>query len=94
MIELSTGSLKRVEDMRTEDFLTSACENPNLELKDATVIKLALQSTKVIMITLRLNNEKVDTIFPLNNQFHSFYCFTCAFRRWFHCTSEMIKKKN
>lgn len=59
LIELSSGELKRVEDMRTEDFISSSCKNPNLQVIDTTVVKMVLQSTQVVLITLAYNNRKV-----------------------------------
>lgn len=59
LIELSTGELKRVEDMRTEDFITSSSKNPNLQLIDTTVVKMTPQSKNNVLITLSYNNSKV-----------------------------------
>lgn len=59
LIELSSGELKRVEDMRTEDFITSSSKNPNLQLIDTTVVKMTSQSKNNVLITLSYNNNKV-----------------------------------
>lgn len=63
LIELSSGELKRVEDMRTEDFITSSSKNPNLQLIDTTVVKMMSQSKNVVQITLSYNNNKVNIEF-------------------------------
>ncbi|ALC49234.1 Atx-1, partial [Drosophila busckii] len=39
-IELSTGVLRRVEDVRTEDFIQSAMRSELFELREATVVKI------------------------------------------------------
>ncbi|KAH8290015.1 hypothetical protein KR044_000049, partial [Drosophila immigrans] len=39
-IELSTGVMRRVEDIRTEDFIQSALRSPHFELLEATVVKI------------------------------------------------------
>lgn len=71
LIELSSGELKRVEDMRTEDFITSSSKNPNLQLIDTTVVKMMSQSKNTVLITLSYNNNKVTYILFLNEQYFS-----------------------
>ncbi|KAH8386777.1 hypothetical protein KR093_002439, partial [Drosophila rubida] len=39
-IELSTSVMRRVEDIRTEDFIQSALRSPHFELLEATVVKI------------------------------------------------------
>ncbi|XP_034113713.1 ataxin-1-like [Drosophila albomicans] len=39
-IELSTGVMRRVEDIRTEDFIQSALRSPHFQLLEATVVKI------------------------------------------------------
>lgn len=63
LIELSSGEVKRVEDMRTEDFISSSCKNPNLLVINTTVIKMVLQSTQVVLITLAYKNRKVSLVY-------------------------------
>lgn len=65
LIELSTGELKRVEDMRTEDFITSSSKNPNLQLVDTTVVRIAPKSKNMVVITLSYSNNKVIDTFLL-----------------------------
>lgn len=40
LIQLDTGELRRVEDMRTEDFVLSAERNPELRLAESTVVRI------------------------------------------------------
>ncbi|XP_070135991.1 uncharacterized protein Atx-1 [Drosophila bipectinata] len=39
-IELSSGAIRRVEDIRTEDFIQSAMRNQRFELREATVVRI------------------------------------------------------
>ncbi|XP_032588488.1 ataxin-1-like [Drosophila mojavensis] len=50
-IELSTGVLRRVEDIRTEDFIQSALRCPQFDLKEATVVKIDRSSEHMNKIT-------------------------------------------
>lgn len=40
LIQLASGELRRVEDMRTEDFVLSAERNPELRLAESTVVRI------------------------------------------------------
>lgn len=59
LIELANGELRRVEDMRTEDFISSSSKNPDLQLADTTVVKILPQANN-ILITFSYNNLKVS----------------------------------
>lgn len=61
MIELANGELKRVEDMRAEDFITSSNKNPSLQLADTTVLKLSAIPDNKVVITFVYNNNKVSS---------------------------------
>ncbi|XP_030078913.1 ataxin-1-like [Drosophila hydei] len=50
-IELSTGVLRRVEDIRTEDFIQSALRSQQFDLKEATVVKIDRTSMQMNNIT-------------------------------------------
>lgn len=62
LIELSNGSLRRVEDLRTEDFVLSAEKSHDLQLADSTVVKILPANNNYIMITFSYDNNrsKVD----------------------------------
>ncbi|XP_047457684.1 ataxin-1-like [Mugil cephalus] len=45
LIELASGQLKRVEELRTEDFLRSADTSPEFHLSTCTVLQISLSST-------------------------------------------------
>lgn len=59
LIELGNGELKRVEDMRTEDFVQSSNSTPGIELIDSTVLKIVPQDGGSVVVTL--SNPKSKT---------------------------------
>lgn len=61
LIELANGQLRRVEDMRTEDFISSSHKNPVLQLADTTVVKITEQPSTVL-ITFSYNHNKVSSV--------------------------------
>lgn len=67
IIELANGEFKRVEDMRTEDFILSVKNSSKLELKDSTVVKITPTSNQVIVITFSFdkNRSQVCVYFTL-----------------------------
>lgn len=40
LIQLANGELRKVEDMKTEDFVKSAESNPELRLAESTVVRI------------------------------------------------------
>lgn len=60
-IELANGTLRRVEDMRTEDFIQCAERSPNHQLAESTVVKVntSLTTTAVITFSYDGNCSKV-----------------------------------
>jgi ataxin 1/1L len=58
LIELSNGSLRRVEDLRTEDFVLSAEKSVDLQLADSTVVKILPASNNFVMITFSYDNNR------------------------------------
>lgn len=58
LIELSNGSLRRVEDLRTEDFIMSAEKSTDLQLADSTVVKILSSSNNCVMITFSYDNNR------------------------------------
>lgn len=59
LIELSNGLLRRVEDLRTEDFINSAEKSADLQLADSTVVKiLASNNNNYVMITFSYDNNR------------------------------------
>lgn len=63
LIELANGEYKRIEELRTEDFILSAEKSANMELADSTVVKLTPNQTHVaITFSYDNNRNKVRTI--------------------------------
>lgn len=61
LIQLVNGELKRVEDMRTEDFVLSAERSPELRLADSTVVKIEGNETVgTTVITLSYNQRRTQ----------------------------------
>lgn len=59
LIELSNGSLRRVEDLRTEDFILSAEKSQDLQLADSTVVKIiSTNNNNYVMITFSYDNNR------------------------------------
>lgn len=65
LIELSNGSLRRVEDLRTEDFIMSAEKSADLQLADSTVVKILSSgnSSNYVMITFSYDNNRSKVSF-------------------------------
>lgn len=59
LIELYNGELRRVEDMRTEDFILSSNKNPELKLAETTVVKIS-QLPSNVLITFTYDNLRVS----------------------------------
>ncbi|KAL3275115.1 hypothetical protein HHI36_019886 [Cryptolaemus montrouzieri] len=61
LIQLANGELRRIEDMRTEDFISSAENNPELRLAESTVVKIEEnKSTGNATITLSYNQRRTQ----------------------------------
>lgn len=58
IIELANGEFKRVEDMRTEDFILSVKNSSKLELKDSTVVKITPTVNQTMIITFSFDNNR------------------------------------
>ncbi|CRK91175.1 CLUMA_CG004860, isoform A [Clunio marinus] len=85
LIELSNGSLRRVEELRTEDFVMSAEKSLDLQLADSTVVKiLSSNNSNCVMITFSYDNNrsKVDIEAKLE---HPFFVYG---QGWASCNPE------
>lgn len=61
LIQLHNGELRRIEDMRTEDFVMSAERSPELRLAESTVVKIEdNQQTGNATITLTYNQRRAQ----------------------------------
>uniref|UniRef100_A0AAR5Q5N6 AXH domain-containing protein n=1 Tax=Dendroctonus ponderosae TaxID=77166 RepID=A0AAR5Q5N6_DENPD len=63
LVSLTNGEVKRIEDMRTEDFIKSAEENPALRLAESTVVKINEGKDGHVTITLAYDQmrEQVES---------------------------------
>ncbi|XP_045464539.1 rho GTPase-activating protein gacJ [Harmonia axyridis] len=61
LIQLASGGLKKVEEMKTEDFICSADNNPELRLEESTVVKIDENKTNGnINVTLSYNQRRMQ----------------------------------
>jgi hypothetical protein len=61
LIQLGGGQLRRVEDMRTEDFLISAERSPELRLAESTVVQLLRRpAADTVTLTLSYNGNRAQ----------------------------------
>ena len=60
-IQLTTGDVKRVEDLSTEDFIHSIRQSPELKLETSTVVKIE-DGTEPgsTHITFTINSSKIQ----------------------------------
>lgn len=66
LIQLASGELRRVEDMRTEDFVLSAEKCPELRLAESTVVKIEENPiTGTSKITLSYNQNRTQVSFNI-----------------------------
>lgn len=66
LIQLANGELRRVEDMRTEDFVHSAERSPELRLADSTVVRIEenpIVGTSTITLSYNQRRTQVCTFF-------------------------------
>ncbi|KAM7350797.1 ataxin 1 [Cochliomyia hominivorax] len=87
-IELANGALRRVEDMRTEDFIQCAERSPHHQLAESTVVKIntSLPTTAVITFSYDRNRSKVDMEISLD---HPFFVYG---QGWASCNPELSMK--
>ncbi|ENN72228.1 hypothetical protein YQE_11091, partial [Dendroctonus ponderosae] len=62
LVSLTNGEVKRIEDMRTEDFIKSAEENPALRLAESTVVKINEGKDGHVTITLAYDQMREQVI--------------------------------
>ncbi|XP_075154545.1 ataxin 1 [Haematobia irritans] len=83
-IELANGSLRRVEDMRTEDFIQCAERSPQHQLAESTVVKINTSQSTMAVITFSYdrNRSKVDMEVSVD---HPFFVYG---QGWASCNPE------
>ncbi|VEN63202.1 unnamed protein product [Callosobruchus maculatus] len=60
LIQLHNGELRRIEDMRTEDFVMSAERSPELRLAESTVVRIEEGQSGTATITLTYNQRRAQ----------------------------------
>lgn len=55
---MANGDYRRVEELRTEDFILSAEKSPDLQLADSTVVKILTANNNNVMITFSYDNNR------------------------------------
>lgn len=58
LIELANGDYRRVEDLRTDDFVQSAEKSADLELAACTVVKIVAAHHNHVMITFSYDENR------------------------------------
>lgn len=86
-IELANGALRRVEDMRTEDFIQSAEKSAFHQLAESTVVKISsTQSNVIITFSYDKNRSKADVEV---SQEHPFFVYG---QGWASCNPDLTLK--
>uniref|UniRef100_A0A1B0G7H7 AXH domain-containing protein n=1 Tax=Glossina morsitans morsitans TaxID=37546 RepID=A0A1B0G7H7_GLOMM len=88
-IELANGTLRRVEDMRTEDFIQSAERSSHLRLAESTVVKInttSLPNAVSITYSYDRHRAKIDMEVPPE---HPFFVYG---QGWASCSPEISMK--
>ncbi|XP_055681598.1 uncharacterized protein LOC129789017 isoform X2 [Lutzomyia longipalpis] len=83
LIDLGNGEMRRVEDMRTEDFIASSSKTPGLELVDSTVVKISPAGSDVV-VTLNCVKHKSKVHLSVYPE-HPFYVYR---QGWASCNPE------
>lgn len=68
LIQLASGELRKVEDMRTEDFVHSAESNPELRLAESTVVRIEenpIVGTVTVTLSYNQNRHQVRNYYTL-----------------------------
>nr|CAH7731547.1 unnamed protein product [Callosobruchus chinensis] len=60
LIQLHNGEFRRIEDMRTEDFVMSAERSPELRLAESTVVRIEEGQSGTATITLTYNQRRAQ----------------------------------
>ncbi|KAJ8981241.1 hypothetical protein NQ317_005755, partial [Molorchus minor] len=89
LIKLHNGELRRIEDMRTEDFVMSAERSPELRLAESTVVKIdGNQQTGNATITLSYNQRRAQVEVEATTE-HPFFVMGHG---WASCNPERTQQ--
>ncbi|XP_055710989.1 uncharacterized protein LOC129806426 isoform X2 [Phlebotomus papatasi] len=84
LIDLGNGEMRRVEDMRTEDFIASSAKTPGLELVDSTVVKISSGGSSDMVVTLNCVKHKSKVHLSVYPE-HPFFVYR---QGWASCNPE------
>lgn len=87
LIELENGDLKRVEDMRIEDFAESAERSAEMKLTDSTVNKI-MKGPKSVLVTLSYDINRPSIDIEVSPE-HPFFVYG---QGWASCSPEISLK--
>lgn len=87
LIELENGDLKRIEDMRTEDFTESAEKSSKMKLTDSTVNKI-MKGPKNVIVTLSYDINRPSIDIEVTPE-HPFFVYG---QGWASCAPEISLK--
>lgn len=61
LIQLANGQMKKVEDLSTEDFISSARSNPDVLLDQSTLTRIETkENTKNVILTFNVGSDKIE----------------------------------
>ena len=73
LIQLANGNMKKVEHLKTEDFVNSAASCPDISLEEATVTKLENNNNNSVLITFSLGKSLAESVSLTITPEHPFF---------------------
>ena len=73
LIQLANGNMKKVEHLKTEDFVSSAASCPDISLEEATVTKLENNNNNSVLITFCLGKSLAESVSLTISPEHPFF---------------------
>lgn len=88
IIQLADKSLKKIEDMKTQDFLSCVASSPDLVLSSSTIVEIEMRNSISAFITFSFGKkaEKSKVEVPLD------YPFFVYHQGWSSCSPDRTKK--
>ena len=88
VIQLADNSFKKIEDMKTQDFLSCVASSPDLVLDASTIVEIEMRNTSSAIITFSVGRRgvrsKVEV--PLDHPFFVYH------EGWSSCSPERARK--
>lgn len=88
VIQLADNSLKKVEDMKTQDFLSCVASSPDLVIESSTIVEIEMRNSITAHITFSVGRRgmKSKVEVPLD---HPFFVYN---RGWSSCSPDRARK--